>query len=167
MQLIKFFTVATALALFLMGCGGTTTTINTNTNTTNTNVANTAPAGNNLEPTKKVDAPTTNDAPTLGPVINAFYDALKRKDAAGVKKVMSQEFIKSTEDGMKEEGKTDIVAFLTEFDKIPENKMETRNEQISGTRGTLEVKGGPYIGWTKMALVNEGGAWKVTNEVPK
>ena len=145
------------------GCGGGDTPKNTNVAVN----ANTASPGANsdLGATKALEAPTTNDAPTLGPVINAYYDALRKKDAAGVKKVMEREFLKSVEADMKDEKKTDIVAFLTEYDKIPSPKMEARNEQIAGNKGTADVKGGSYANWTKVVFVKEDGVWKVSNEV--
>ena len=156
-----------SLAVVIAGCGDSSTMSNTG----NTNVANTNGAGTNtgavnsvLEPTKAPVAATTNDAPTLGPVVHAYYDALKRKDAAAVRKVMSQGFLQSTESDMQAEGKSDIIVALTEFDKLPQNKMEVRNEQISGTRGTAQVKGGSYIDWTPMVFINEGGGWKISNE---
>ena len=158
------------LGVVLVGCGDPSTTGNTgNTNTANANTAgtNTAAVNSVLEPTKAPVAATTNDAPTLAPVVHAYYDALKRKDAAGVRKVMSQGFLQSTESDMQEEGKSDIIVALTEFDKLPQNKMEVRNEQISGNRGTAELKGGSYIDWTKFVFLNEGGAWKISNEISK
>jgi ketosteroid isomerase-like protein len=165
-NILLLFLISANLAA--LGCGGTTTT-NTvsNTNLPNTNAP--MPATNSaLEPTKPAETATTNNAPTLGPVINAYYDALKRKDAAAVRKVMAEDFLKATEAEMKSEKKTDIVAFLTEFDKLPEGQMEVRNEQISGNRGTAIVKGGAYIGpGSVMVFKNEGGTWKVSNEIGK
>ncbi len=153
----------------MAGCGGTD--ITTNVANTNANVANTngAPASGNsaLEPTRKVEEVTTNDAPTLAPVVHAYYDGLKKKDAAGVRKIMAQTFVEQTEAGMKDENKTDFVGFLTEYDKLPENKMEVRNEQLTGNKGVAEIKGGTYMNWTKIVFVNEGGAWKISNEVPR
>jgi len=154
------------VAALSVACGGTSNTTNTSNGNAVSNTNSTASNSNALETTKAPEAPTTNDAPTLGPVINAYYDALKRKDAAGVKKVMESQFLKSIESDMKDEKKTDIVAFMTEFDKLPEGKMEARNEQISGNKGTAEVKGGSYANWTKVVFVKEDGAWKVSNEVP-
>ena len=146
-------------------CGGETPkpSNGTNANAGNSNTA--PPAGNTaLDTTKKPETPTTNDAPTLGPVINAYYDALRRKDAAGVRKVMESGFLKSTEDDMKAEKKTDIVAFLTETDKVPTSKMEARNEKITGNKGVAEIKGGSYTTWTPTTFINEGGVWKVSNQ---
>ena len=154
-----------ALAMIAGACGGPT---QTPSNTTNTNAGNTnaaPPAGNTaLDTTKKPEAPTSNDAPTLGPVINAYYDALRNKDAAGVRKVMESGFLKETEEDMKAEKKTDIVAFLSETDKIPTGKMEARNEKITGNKGVAEIKGGSYSNWTPTTFINEGGVWKVSNQ---
>lgn len=165
-----FLTLLITAAIATAGCGdGSTTTSNiSNSNLPNANAP--IPATNSavLETTKKPEAATTNNAPTLGPVINAYYDALKKKDAAAVRRVMAEDFIKSTEADMKKENKTDIVAYLTEFDTLPEGQMEVRNEQISGNRGTALVKGGAYIGnGIVMVFKNEGGTWKVSNEVSK
>jgi hypothetical protein len=167
MQFKTLFIFAIAISFAMSGCGGATNTNVTNANLPNANTS--VPATNSavLVPTPKPEEPTTNNAPTLGPVINAYYDALRKKDAAGARKVMGQQFIQSVEADMKEENKTDIVAFLTEFDKIPDGKMEARNEQINGSKGSAEVKGGSYANWTKVTFVNEGGAWKVTNEFGK
>ena len=153
-----------SLAAIAAGCGGSEGPANTPNANVVSNVN--APASNvALEPSKAPEAPTTNDAPTLGPVINAYYDALRNKDAGGVKKVMEREFLKTIESDMKAENKTDIVAFLTEFDKIPAGKMEARNEQISGNKGFAEVKGGSYVNWTRVVFVKEDNVWKVSNEV--
>ena len=97
-------------------------------------------------------------------MINAYYDALRNKDAAGLKKVMESGFLKSTEEDMKAEKKTDIVAFLSETDKIPNGKMEARNEKITGNKGVAEVRGGSYSTWTPTTFFNEGGVWKVSNQ---
>ncbi|PYT01594.1 MAG: hypothetical protein DMF63_01745 [Acidobacteria bacterium] len=172
MRLNLILTFVIGMAIVSVGCGGATTP----TGGSNTNVANAAangnvnavPANTELGTTKKPEVQTTNNAPTLGPVINAYYDALRKKDAAAVRKAMSEDFLKSTEADMKAEKKTDIVAFLTEFDKVPDGNMEVRNEQIDGNRGTAIVKGGSYVGdGIVMVFKNEGGSWKVSNEVPK
>lgn len=162
-----FLTLLITLAVLTAGCGGTEVTTNTvNTNVANTNVA--PVAGNTgLDPVKKPEAATTNAAPTLAPVVHAYYDGLKKKDASGVRKIMAQQFVQETEAGMKDESKTDFIAFLTEYDKLPEGKMEVRNEQITGNKGVAEIKGGAYGTWTKIVFLNEGGTWKISNEVPR
>ena len=157
-------TFVIAIGFAMTGCGGSEPTANvTNANVANTNTA--PPSNGGIETVKKPEAPTTNDAPTLAPVVHAYYDALKRKDSAAVRSVMEREFLQSTEEDMKAEKKIDIVAFLTEFDQLPENKMEVRNEKITGTTGVAEVKGGSYAGWRPIVFINEGGKWKISNRV--
>ena len=159
-------TLLAAFAMIAAACGGETPKPSNGTNTNAANANTAPPAGNTaLETTKKPETATTNDAPTLGPVINAYYDALRNKDAAGVRKVMESGFLKSIEEDMKAEKKTDIVAFLTETDKLPTGKMEARNEKIIGNKGTAEIKGGSYATWFQATFVNEGGVWKVSNQL--
>jgi hypothetical protein len=156
-------------AMFAIGCGGpsTTPTGGTNTNVANANTNVSVPASNSaLETTKKPEAETTNNAPTLTPVVQAYYEALKTKNAALLKSVMSKEFIASVEADMKEEKKTNIAEYLAEFDKIPEKPVEVRNEKIEGNDAVAEIKGGTYINWTPFAFVNEGGKWKFTGGSP-
>ena len=157
-----------AFAALLAACGGSEgPNINmANNSTVNTNGSSPANSGK-LEPTPAPVAQTANDAPTLAPVVHAYYGALKKKDGGAVRQVMSQGFIQSAEGDMKESGQKDLITYLTEFDKLPADKMEVRNEQISGNRGTAEVKGGSYSTWAKLVFVNEGGSWKITNEVPR
>jgi len=167
MRLNLLFTFVIAAAIIAIGCGGasTTPTGGSNTNLANTNTA--SPSTNsNLEPIKKPEAATTNNAPTLNAVVQTYYDALKKKDAALLKSVMSQAFIKSVEDDMKEEKKTNIAAYMAEFDTIPEKPVEVRNEKIEGNDAVAELKGGAYINWTPFAFINEGGKWKFTGGSP-
>lgn len=160
---LLFFTTFLVFTILIAGCGGSETpsnAVNANTNTTKGNT------NNPLETTKKPEAPTTNNAPTLGPVVQAYYDALKKKDDAAVRKVLQQEFLKSIEADMKSEKKTNLAAFLAETDPAPENAMEVRNEKIEGDRATAELRGGAYPGWTTFVFVKENGVWKRSNEFP-
>ena len=165
-----FLPLLITAAIAAAGCGdaGTSTNTVSNTNLPNTNAPMPATNSAALEPARKPETATTNNAPTLSPVINGYYDALKKKDAAAVRNVMAEDFLRSTEADMKKENKSDLVAFLTEFDTLPEGRMEVRNEQINGNRGTAIVKGGAYVGnGIVMVFKNEGGTWKVSNEVSK
>ena len=111
LNLISTFIIGAALAA--AGCGGSTTpTGGSNTNASNansiTNVNSTDPANSGLATTKKPEPATTNNAPTIAPVVQTYYDALKKKDDALLKSVMSQEFIKSVEGDMKAKTFKDI-----------------------------------------------------------
>ena len=92
----------------------------------------------------------------------AFYEASKKKDAAGMKKTLSKgtldmfdklakEQNKSTDDMLKEVDKDD------KSDKMP----ETRNEKITGDTATLEVKNDKTGKWDTLPFVKENGEWKI------
>ena len=157
------------VSLLLAGCGGgsTTPTGGSNTNLGNANVNGVPPANSGaLDPVRKPETETTNNAPTLAPVVQTYYDALKKKDDALLKSVMSEAFIQSVEADMKLEKKTKIATYMAEFDTIPEKPVEVRNEKIEGKDAVAEIKGGAYINWTPFAFINEGGKWKFTGGSP-
>jgi len=153
----------------LAACGGPAPGSNSS-NVSNSNSVNannsTVNSNNTLEPVKKPEASTLNEAPTLKPVVVAYYEALKNKDDAALKKVLSNDLIKSLQTQMKEEKKTGLAAYAAETDKIPENGIEVRNETINGDKGVAEVRGGSYPNWTPLGFVREGGVWKLSNESP-
>jgi hypothetical protein len=170
MQFKIFLVLTIALGVIASACGGTDMTAN-GSNAANTAGANgntAPPAGNSsaLETTKKPEAATTNNAPTLTPVVRTYYEALKKKDDALLKTVMSGEFIKSIEADMKEEKKSGLAAFMAETDTIPDKPVEVRNERIEGNNAVAELKGGAYLAWTPFAFINEGGKWKFTGGSP-
>jgi hypothetical protein len=161
MYKILFFITFSSFTLLAAGCGGPAGT-NANGGKPNTN----APVNNNaagLNPTPKPVAPLENDAPTLAPVVKTYYEALKKKDDALLRTVLSQAFLKEIEQGMKEEKKTGLAAYMAETDRVPEKEIEVRNEKINGDRATAELKGGTYINWSSVDFVREDGKWKMTN----
>lgn len=163
-----FFAILVFAVSLAVGCGGDAPTNVTNTNTVGQNTNSAAPPANAvLDPIRKPPAATSNLAPTVAPVVHAYYDGLKNKDAAAVRNVMARDFLQMIDTDMKDENETDLVAFLTKYDKLPENKMEVRNELIAGNRATAEIRGGAYGDWTTVVFRNEGGAWKMSNEVSK
>jgi hypothetical protein len=160
--------LAIAVCVTVSGCGGGS---DSPTNSSNANVANAnanqVSTNTTLEPIKKPEAATTNNAPTIGPVVQKYYEALRKKDDALLKSVMSQEFIKSIEADMKAEGKTgSFAAFVAEVESDLDKPVEVRNEKIEGDNAVAEVKGGVYLAWTPFAFVNEGGKWKFTGGSP-
>ena len=165
-----FFVLTIGLGLLSAACGES----NAPTNTANTNLANTnaaiaqQPANTSgLDTTKKPEAATTNNAPTITPVVNAFREALRKKDDAMLKSVMSAEFIKSMEDEMKAEGKKgSLAAFMAEVETDLDKPVEVRNEKIDGNKAIAELKGGVNLSWTPFEFVNDGGKWKFTGGSP-
>lgn len=167
---MRFF-ILISLTILFIGCGGNSETVNTNA-TTNTAVKNTANApvnsNNPLETTKITnDTATTNSASTVAPVMTAYYEALKNKDDAALRKVLSQTALKSYEKDMKEEGETSLSKFITDLEPVSDKPFEVRNETANGDEIIAEVRGGSYPNGIKMKFVKENGEWKKTNESPE
>jgi hypothetical protein len=167
---MKFYITFLVIALFAMltGCGGDPVKglPNANGNSTTSNTAPSTNSNDAMVPTKKADAPTTNNAPTIAPVVAAYYEALKTKNDAALKAVLTDEVIKSIEADMKEENRKDFAGFVAEYETMPKTPVEVRNEQVTGNKATAEIKGGTYANWTAMVFVNDGGKWKWTGESP-
>jgi hypothetical protein len=160
--------LTTVIAAGLAACGGEAPVNSTNATTapSNTN-ATTSSNANSLEGVRRPDAPTTNDAPTLGPVVKAFYDALKRRDDAAVRASLTREQLKSIDADLKERNRTDIAAFLAEIETLSDEPLEVRNEQIQGERGVAEAKGGGVFGnWSPLGFRLEDGKWKLSGDNP-
>lgn len=133
----------------------------------NANVAN-APAPNVDSPVatnKKVELPTSNNAPTIGPVVQAYYAALLKKDDAALQNILSAAYLKKVMADAKAEKKPSIAAYLAELD-LPDKPVEARNEIINGEKAVVEIKGGAYLNWTPFIYINEGGKWKFTGASP-
>jgi hypothetical protein len=166
MYKILFFTTFFIITLLTIGCGGAPAPNANSTNPANSNAVN----GNvnaGIQTTKKEIGPTTNDAPTLGPVVRAYYEALKKKDDALLRSVLSKGMVKQLEADMKAENKAGLAAFASELDRVPEKDIEVRNEKIDGDKGTAELKGGAYVNWSLLGFVKEDGKWKMSNESPE
>jgi hypothetical protein len=161
---VTFLTAILIFTIFLTGCPS-----GEPTNTNGTNVNANAPKGNtNAVPantTKTPEPPTTNNAPTITPVVRAYYDALKKKDDAALKKVMTQEFVQRLESEMKSEGEKSLAIYAASLENLKE-QIEVRNEKIEGDTATAELKGGPYKTWTAFEFAKENGEWKYTGKFP-
>lgn len=165
---ILLFTNILFITILFSGCGNTAAPTNSaNSPTANTANINAVKANNNpLVTNKAPEETTTNKADTIAPIVNAYYEALKKKDDAALRKVYSQATLKSLETDMKEEGAKSLVQFITELEPVPDRPFEVRNEQIQGDTAIAEIKGGAYPNGIKIKFVKENGAWKMTNESP-
>ncbi len=159
--------LTTILLTLLTGCRSTETTVNTNNTAAVSNV-NTATANTNnpLSTTATPKTETTNNAPTLTSIVKAYYDALKSKDDAALRKVYSQDTLKSLEEDMKADKEKSLVKFVTGTDLVPDKPFEVRNEKIDGDTGVAEMRGGSYPNGIVIKFVKENGEWKMTNESP-
>ncbi len=147
------------LTIFLIGCGGAAENSNPAINTKSANVNAANVANNPLATTKMPEVSTTNNAPTLAPVLADYCAALNKKDEAGTKKYLSQSAIKYWDEEGKAEKKTGF-AYLLESEEPLGEKREIRNERIEGDAAFTEIKGGSLGVWTAIKFVKENGAWK-------
>lgn len=158
---ISTLIIILAVAIFLAGCGAETPVNTGNRNAANKNSnANAANSNNPLGTTKTPEAATSNNAPTLSPVVQGYYDALRRKDEAGARKFLSQSALKYWQDEMKTEKKNSLLAILEDSEAPVEDKREVRNENIQGDTGYAEIKGGSLGVWTRIKFVRENSEWK-------
>ena len=166
----KYFVLLGISILFTFsGCSAPETA--TNATNTGANAANSgsakANADNPFNTTKKAEETTTNRAETVAPVVAAYYEALKKKDDAALRKIYSRETLQSLEKDMKDEGAKSLAAFITELEPVPEKPFEVRNEQVQGNTAIAEMRGGAYPNGIKIKFVRENGEWKMTNESPE
>ena len=158
-NIFALFTILT-IATFFVGCKTPETltnsskTINTVTNSANSN------SGDPLGTTKMPEAAASNNAPTLAPVVEGYYAALRKKDEAGAKKYLSQAALKYWQDEMKSENQKSMLAVLEDDASPVEDKRQVRNEKIEGESATAEIKGGSSLAWTPVKFVRENGEWK-------
>lgn len=161
---VIIFSLLLILTVILTGCpSGETPKPNLNSGAGTNNKPET---NSGLTTTKKTPEPTTNDAPTLGPVFKAYCDALTKKDDAALRKVYSAATLKTHEEDMKAEGKKSLIEFILEVEQTSNELCEVRNEKIDGDVGVAEVKTKGMPNGAKIKFVKENGAWKLTNEVP-
>src|SRR5687767_202579 len=113
------------LTILLAGCSTTEEPKTAaNANKITVNAANSAAAETNAPPafntTKQPEAPTTNNAPTLTPVVMAYYEALKKKDEAALRKLYSQKTLKTMEADMKTDEISSLVEFIYTTETVPD-----------------------------------------------
>jgi hypothetical protein len=157
------------VGLVLLTFSGCSTT-ETPTNSANANAAanaNVARANTNdpLATTKKAEEATTNQAETISPVVQAYCDAMRKKDDAALRRVYSQASLKKLEADMKAEKETSLAEYLST--EPVGAKCEVRNEQIQGDRAVAEIRNESYPNGIKYNFVKENGEWKMTTESPE
>lgn len=99
--------------------------------------------------------------------LKAYFEAMQKKDAAGLKKTLSKGTLEMFEQFAKAQSppKTLDEALqtgLSSTTSADSNKMpETRNEKIDGDKATLEVKNDKTGQWETVPFVKEDGSWKI------
>ena len=144
-------------------CGGTENANNTAANgNANANSSSHPPMN-----TVRNDGPTENNAPTLGPVVQQYNEALKTKNDQMLRDTLSASLTKSLEDDMKAAKRKDFAAYVAETDYQPGQVIEVRNEKINGNKGVAQLKGGQYKVWTAFSFTLENGKWRLDNGSPE
>jgi hypothetical protein len=175
---MRLYIFLITISLFFMACGGGNTETPKNGNVNIPKPTNSAtPAVNSTNgngmanlpvgPTPKVEAPKVNDAQTLSTVVKGYADALKTKNDAALRKVLSASTIKGWEEEMKSEGKTKLAEYIASSEYVEGKPYELRNEEIKGDEAVAEIKGGSFGVWSKIKFVKENGEWKMTDESPE
>ncbi len=157
---IALFIIISIVLGALAGCGGTPVP-NTNANNNAAPKTNSNGPANAFETKKQAEGDKSNDAQAIAPVVSAYYEALKKKDDAGLKKVYSQAAIRELEAGMKSDGKKSLADYIESSEPAGEKPFEVRNEKIDGDTAIAEIKGGSYAIWIKWKFVKENGEWKL------
>jgi hypothetical protein len=162
------FAVCFSIVVAASACQDAATNKAVNANAANTNGAvnqnANKPVENKAEPANTGDTGSTGSLATPTEAYKTAYEIRKRKDAAGLKKVMSKDVLEFFEEMGKIEKKSldDMLKELVEKPQGPTN--ETRNEKITGNRAILEYKNEKGE-WKEMDFEKEGSEWKMT--IPK
>lgn len=169
MNFSKLSIIASILFIsILTGCTGSsnvTTNTTTNAGNANVNVNANKPANGGLTTTTPTPEETKNQADTITPVYKAYCAAMEKKDEAAIRKIYSQETLKSFEADMKADGIKTLVEFLS-TDKVTTKLCEVRNEQIQGDTAVAEIRAEGYPNGIKVKFIKENGEWKMTNQSP-
>lgn len=151
-----------AFALALSACGGGNSSASSETTKPN------QPAGaNSAQATaSKTEAKTAAfKQSTPSETGESFFNAVKAKDAAAFKQLMSKDSLEILNAAA--QGKKMTLDDLLNKQFFPNtpmpDKWEQRNEKITGDKATTEVKNEKGE-WTPMPFVKESGVWKVSLE---
>jgi hypothetical protein len=94
----------------------------------------------------------------------AAYAAVKNKDVAGFKKVLSKKSVESLDEAAKRSNKSsdDFIKDILNDAKLAKSD-ESKDEKINGDTATLQVKT-EKDDWETVNLVKEDGEWKMKLE---
>lgn len=150
----------------LLTFNGCTSSETPTTNTAANINANTArnTADNPLATERTPEVQTINKAETIAPVVQAYCDAIRKKDNAALRNVYTQQALKSLEADAKADNASSLVEYLSS--EPVGDKCEVRNEKIEGDKAIAEVRTETYPNGIRMYFVKENGVWKMTNESP-
>lgn len=148
-----YLLLTVAVAAFNFACGGAAT------ETTKTNApgnSNNAPATQPQTKTATIKTSTPTEAN------ESLFNAIKNKDKAAVKQLLSKDSMEIIDAAAKEKKMTVDELLDKEFfvNVTLPAKLEQRNEKITGDKATVEMMTDKNE-WDTSNFVKEGGAWKV------
>ena len=144
----KIYLLITLAAIaFNIACGGAASTETTKTN------------GTNSAPTTKTATLKTS---TPSETNESLFNAIKNKDKAAVKQLLSKDTMEIMDAAAKEKKMTLDDLLDKEFfvNVTLPAKLEQRNEKITGDRATVEMMTDKNE-WDTSNFVKENGVWKV------
>ncbi|HSK71121.1 MAG TPA: hypothetical protein VK892_05465 [Pyrinomonadaceae bacterium] len=164
MRFQKYTIFLTILILLTFnGCTSSEAPITNTAANTNANIAKNT-VENPLATEKTPALETVNTAGTIAPVVQAYCDAIRKKDNAALRNVYSQKALKELEADAKADNASTLVEYLSS--EPVGDKCEVRNEKIEGDKAVAEVRTETYPNGIRMYFVKENGVWKMTNESP-
>jgi len=157
MKLSKLtLTAIFAFALGLTACGSAST----DTTKSNTPAANNIPATQEKKAEAKTAALKTS---TPSEANESLFNAIKNRDKASVKQLLSKDSMEIMDAAAKEKKMTVDELLDKEFfvNVTLPAKLEQRNEKITGDKATVEMLTDKNE-WDTSNFVKENGAWKVS-----
>lgn len=113
--------------------------------------------------TAVIAAPACTDSEPATPLqtFKTYTKAIKQKDTATMKMLLSAETIKMLEQEAKSQGVhlDEVVQRETLFTES-QKTVEFRNEKIEGDKATIEVKNA-FGTWETVPFILENGEWKI------
>lgn len=96
--------------------------------------------------------------------LKAYTQAIKKKDTAAMKTLLSQGTIKMAQDEAKAQNVSadEIISRETLF-STEQKALEYRNEKIEGEKATIEVRNS-FGGFDIVPFIKENGVWKIAKE---
>lgn len=159
------FIIVSGLFLGFSGCGGGdgsapgANEVNNSGAASPSNSATPEPIGN-IE--KTPEPQKSEEAVTLKPVVEAYCDAMRKKDDAALRKVYSRASLASFDSEMRKEGIRSLAEYLS-IEPVG-NKCDVVNERIQGSVGEALVITKSYPNGIPIKFVKEGSEWKMTNQ---
>jgi len=148
-------------AIALTACGGAATDT-TKTNSNGGNVAKTDTTTKSETPTKSASMVKTSTPTEAG---ESFYNAVKAKDKAAFKQLMSKDSMEILNAAAQEKKMTldDLLDKEFFINAAMPAKLQQCGEKITGDKATTEMQDDKGE-WSPMTFVKESGVWKVSLE---